>query len=93
MGANPKTRRPLDSKLPVHLVLRARRIALFMHATLSLKESFWLYRPFTRIVRSWHKAYRDVKAYVYLNQLEAEGLINRNDTKALQELRAIWDDF
>ena len=38
---------------------------------------FWSQKPFTRIVRSWRKAYRVVKDYVVLNQMEGEGLIAR----------------
>ena len=149
---NPKGKRPLASKLPLHVVLRAKQggmrlpraftkvdsivfktarkhgVAVYKYAnvgnhlhivmkvsriqrwpafireltgriaklvkTLQIApkgENFWLYRPFTRIVSGWKKAFRDVKAYVVLNQLEAEGHIDRRETKSLKELRAIWD--
>ncbi len=55
-------------------------------------ENYWLYRPFTRIVNGWNKAFRAVKEYVVLNQLEAEGHIDRRETKSLRELREIWAD-
>jgi len=53
---------------------------------------FWLYRPHTRIVRGWGKAYRVAKDYVGLNQLEALGFISRKETKTLKDLRMIWAD-
>lgn len=52
--------------------------------------AFWKHRPFTRIVRGWKKAYQTAKEYVRLNILEAEGRINRRDTKTLKDLRMIW---
>jgi hypothetical protein len=53
---------------------------------------FWEYRPFTRIVRGWRKAFQTAKDYVELNRLEAEGFISRQETKTLKDLRAIWAD-
>jgi REP element-mobilizing transposase RayT len=53
---------------------------------------FWKQRPFTRIVRGWKKAYRTVKEYIYLNELEAEGHIDRNETHSLKELRLFFAD-
>jgi REP element-mobilizing transposase RayT len=148
-NSNAKTKRPLDSKLPIHLVLRSKkgvmrlpktfrevnqtvsrvakkhgvtiykyanvgnhlhmvikipartrwsafirelsgRIAHQMHGFKKAKERFWLQRPFTRVIRGWRKAFRIVLQYVELNQLEADGFISRNETKALKDLRAIW---
>jgi len=40
----------------------------------ALKEKFWDYRPWTRIVE-WKKAYSIAKDYVIQNHLEAMGLI------------------
>ena len=151
LKGNPKTRRPLESKLPIHLILRARvggmrkpqafvdvdriirkvaekhgvtiykyanvgnhlhllikirnipswarfireltgRIAQFMREFLGLTgESFWLVRPFTRIVRSWKTCFQIAKEYIQLNVLEAEGFINRRETKTLRDYRAIFD--
>lgn len=51
---------------------------------------FWLYRPHTRVVRGWRKAWKIVKDYVYLNQLEAEGIISRREIKTLKDLRGIF---
>lgn len=59
-------------------------------AKLSVDESFWLHRPFTRVVRGWRKAFQIAKEYVQLNQLEADGMIRRSETKTLKDLRAIW---
>jgi REP element-mobilizing transposase RayT len=53
---------------------------------------FWKQRPFTRIVRGWKEAYRTIKEYIYLNELEAEGHIDRKDTNSLKELRLFFND-
>lgn len=151
LKSHPKTRRPLDSKLPIHLTLRAQRsclrtpttigkvntivqttarrygvriysyvnvgnhlhllikiskrarwaafirdlcgqIALFVRKSLNFAstESFWLYRPFTRVVQGWRRAFKIAKSYLYLNQLEADGMISRGETKTLKDLRALW---
>lgn len=55
-------------------------------------EPFWIFKPFTRVVNGWRKAFRQVKDYVTLNRHEAEGVIKRGDVKNLQELYAIWRD-
>ncbi|MGE0527386.1 MAG: transposase [Bdellovibrionales bacterium] len=152
-NSNAKRARPLDSKLPLHVVLRANqggmrlpktyatvcaliastarkygvriyeqanvgnhihllmrmgkvwqwaafireltgRIALAVRSADVLPKGgkFWKYRPFTRIVQGWGKAFKTVKEYVYLNQLEAEGFISRKETKTLKDLHAIWGD-
>ncbi len=148
LKGNPKTKRPLHSKLPIHLTLRARKSALRLPATyakvqdtirrvahkhgvkiykqanvgnhlhLAIKiphvarwaafireltgriaivcrawagnVGFWMFRPHTRIVRGWQKAFRIVKDYIGLNQLEAEGIISRKEIKNLRDLRAIF---
>ena len=146
-GNNPKTTRPLDSKNPIHLVLRANqgglripktyakvhkiietsakkhgvrvysyvnvgnhihfalklhhvhrwpgfireltgRIALYMKKT--NKEWKWLYRPFTRIVQGWKKAYRALQNYLDVNALEAQGIVTRQEIKFMKEFRAKW---
>ena len=69
------------------------RIAQEVKALMDNKgEKFWIYRPFTRIVRGWRRAFTIAKDYVHLNILEAEGFINRSDTKTLKDLRTIWGD-
>src|SRR5665213_2496526 len=55
------------------------------------EKGFWKWRPFTRIVRGWKRAYQIVKDYIELNQLEANGFIKRKDTKTLKDLRAIFE--
>ena len=151
--SNPKTKRPLESKLPIHVVLRANqgglrnphifakvneqveeiakkhgvtiyewanvgnhihfvlklrslkswsayireltgRLALLMKTTklAPRDKKFWRHRPFTRIVRSWKKPFRDAMEYVHLNWLEAERFISRKDTKTLEDLHQIWAD-
>ena len=131
---NPKGRRPLSSKLPVHLVLRThtknsmRKPGAFgmVHRVLFLTakkhgvkmykysnngnhlhivvkiphvkrwaayireltgrlsqqmqklkgrekgEKYWTYRPYTRVVKTWRKAYQILLEYVELNELEAD---------------------
>lgn len=147
LKGNPKGRRPLDSKLPTHLVLRSRAsllrlpktylkvnevvervcrkhgVRLYRYANvgnhlhllvrlrsrrswsafireltgrvaqiaLELKPRekslvrFWRYRPFTRVVRGWKKAFRVACEYVGLNQLEADGMIDRRSRPYLLE--------
>jgi REP element-mobilizing transposase RayT len=151
LRGNPRSARPLDSKLPIHLTLRARRSVLRLPKTfakvegliesiakkygvkiykranvgnhlhlvlqmntwlwpkfireltgriaqvirelgVSIENGFWRYRPHTRIVRGWKKAFQLALEYVGLNQLEAEGHISRKETKTLRDLRAIWAD-
>ena len=147
LKGNPKGRRPLDAKFPIHLTLRARqsgmrrpqtfgavnaqvyasarkygvRIYRFanvgnhLHLLLKLPrrhrwapfireltgriaqlmqvdKGFWLYRPYTRVVRGWRRAFRIAKDYVYLNELESESWVDRDKTKSLKDLRAIFAD-
>lgn len=66
------------------------KIGLIMKMTLGLMEKFWAYRPHTRIIRGWQRAFKIAKDYVELNILEAEGFISRKETKTLKDLRAIW---
>lgn len=150
LKGNPKRKRPLESKLPIHLTLRATkstlrtpktqilvaelvygtakkygvtiyqfanvgnhlhvlikisrvgrwsafireltgRIAQVVSTAVGLSGAFWLYRPHTRIVRGWNRAYKTAKLYVHLNWLQAEGFISRKDTKTLKDLRAFFD--
>jgi REP element-mobilizing transposase RayT len=147
LTSNPKVKRPLHSKLPILLTLRAEksclrklgalhrvnklvyfvakrhgvriykysnvgnhlhllikiphvhrwaafireltgRIAQELIGELKLPDQlrFWKFRPHTRIVRGWQKAYRIAKEYIYLNQLEADGCIDR---KQIHNLRAL----
>ena len=149
LKGNAKTKRPLDSKLPILLTLRATKggmrlpkafgkvdaavnrcagkygikiyeyanvgnhlhfvlkiprraswagfireltgeIAAQMKLLLDIKEKFWMFRPHTRVVQGWRKAFNIAKMYVHLNVLEAEGFINRSNTKNLKDLRAIF---
>ncbi len=151
LKGNPKTKRPLDSKLPVLLTLRGiqggmrspktfqkvneivyetagkygvriyeyanvgnhlhilirvmklrlwaafireltGKIAAFVKEFFKIEGSYWKFRPHTRIVRGWKKAYKSAKDYVYLNIIEAEGFIDRKETKTLKDLRAIFAD-
>lgn len=153
LKGNPKSKRPLDSKLPVHTVLRCDRSVLrlpktfktvddilfsvakkhgvsiykaanvgnHLHLLVRVKRlgawapfireltgriaqevmglvewpndlRFWKFRPFTRVVRGWKKAFQSVKEYIHLNLLEANGFISRKQTKTLKDLRMIWAD-
>ena len=150
LKGNPKTKRPMDSKLPILLTLRANqgsmrnpktfgtvhelitntarkygvrvysyenvgnhihllirvprlslwaafireltgRIAQVVKCLLGLSGSFWKFRPHTRIVQGWKKAYQVAKDYLHLNRLEAEGFIDRKEIKTLKDLRAMFD--
>ncbi len=149
LKSNPKTARPLDSRLPIHLTLRASKsilrtpktfgivekliqevakkhgVRIYKHANvgnhihlvikiprvgrwaafireltgrmaLALRhlmdeQKLWLFRPHTRIVRGWKKAFEIVKEYITLNQWEAEGHISRKHIKNLKDMRAIFD--
>lgn len=149
--SNPKTKRPLNSKRPIHLVLKANRSVLRLPKTygrvstlLSQKaqkygvkifkeanvgnhihlvvqitnrrlwngfirdftsrlavefrqmgvivksHKLWKHRPFTRIVEGWNKAFKSVINYVFLNQLEAEGKIDRKKIKTYKDLKLLW---
>jgi REP element-mobilizing transposase RayT len=70
------------------------RIALYMKRKgRAIKgQKFWKYRPHTRLVQGWQKAFRTAKQYVILNQLEAEGHISREETKTLADLKLIFSD-
>lgn len=152
-SSNPKTKRPLDSKKPIHLIFKANRSVLRLPKTFSRVESLleqkakkygvkiykkanvgnhihlvvrmtnrklwngfirdftsrlahelrslgivakkqklWKHRPFTRIVQGWQKAYKSVLDYIYLNQLEADGRMNRKEIKTLRELNLVWNE-
>ncbi len=152
-NSNAKVKRPLDSKLPIHLELKCTKSLLrlpkvfakvnreadrvckrhgvtvynyanvgnHLHFVLKIPArprwaafireltgriaqvaqeitaqqkgsgKFWAKLPFTRVVAGWRKAFRIILDYVDLNRLEAEGFINRKETKALKDLRAIFD--
>jgi len=154
LKGNPKKSRPIESKLPIHLVLmsqngglrlpkvfskvnqtvanicRRHGVTVYSYANVGnhihmvikiparprwaafIRElcgrvaqvaqqitgqqagvkKFWKHRPFTRIVRGWRRPFKLIKEYVELNCLEAEGFINRRQTKTLKDLRAIWAD-
>jgi REP element-mobilizing transposase RayT len=153
-GNNAKIKRPLESKLPIHLVLRSNKggmrhpksidvvhgtvrdvskkhgvtvyhnanVGNHLHMVIKIPArtrwsayireltgriaqrvqglkgteaaalKFWKDRPFTRIIRSWRKAFKAALEYVELNLLEAEGFISRKQVKTLKDLRAIWAD-
>lgn len=146
LKGNPKGRRPLDSKLPIHLVLRSTsstmrtpvrfgrihktvfdlaekygfriyryaNVGNHLHMVIKISQlrlwsafirelsgsiaqiagqtgqKFWKHRPFTRIIRSWKKAFRMALDYVELNQLEANGHIRRSEITSLKALRNLF---
>lgn len=151
LKGNAKTKRPLDSKLPILLTLRAvqggmrlpkafgkvdaaihrcahkygvkvyeyanvgnhlhfvlkipRRaswagfireltgeIAAQMKFLLAIKEKFWMFRPHTRVVQGWKKAYNAAVTYVRLNTLEAEGHTNRYEIEKLKIMKEIFSE-
>ena len=68
------------------------RIAAFVKEKTKTSDSFWLHRPFTRIVRGWKKAFRLALDYVHFNQLEADGHIRHSQVKSLTQLRLLFSD-
>ena len=49
-----------------------------------------MFRPHTRIVRGWNRAFKIVKDYIYLNWCEAEEHISRKETRTLKDLRDLF---
>lgn len=156
LKGNARSRRPLDTKLPLHLVLRADiqkslsmrnprsfavvnrlvsglcakyGIRLYQYANVGnhlhlllrvpnrrlwarfIREltgriaqvvqglrgrqkgtQFWLFKPFTRVIKGWGRAFKSIKDYVMYNDWEGDGNISRRDGLSLRELRKIWDD-
>jgi len=160
LKGNPKAKRPLDSKLPILLTLRAQKSLLrlpktfakvaeivdhtaqkhgfkiysqanvgnHLHILMKIPRArawaafireltgriaqavtailtgdplgtasgggagFWRFRPHTRIVGGWRKAFAIAQEYVHLNKLEADGFISRRETKTLKDYRMIWAD-
>lgn len=39
------------------------------------KNKFWTHKPFTRLVRSWLADFKQVKKYIFQNELETVGVI------------------
>lgn len=148
LKGNPKIKRPLESKLPILLTLRAvqsgmrlpksfglvsaavdrcskkygvkvyefanvgnhlhlvikipRRqswagfireltgeIAAAMKQILNIQKKFWMFRPHTRVIQGWKKAFQIARQYVQLNTLEAEGKTNRREISNLKQMREI----
>ncbi len=152
---NPKVRRPIDSKLPLHLVLKSQQSVLrlpktyrlvsmeirrwaamcgvkifkvaveanHIHLAIQVKKrqmwkrfirglsgsiarklmclgyspsgrskskGFWRQRPFTRVVRSWRQAFKNLVRYVEMNEWEAAGNLDRKDRGFLKDLRRMW---
>lgn len=146
LKSNPKGRRPLSTKLPIHLTLRARRSVLrlpktykfvsqeiervakkhglkiyrianvgnHLHILLRLGKisswarfireltgriaqglmalgvklkDFWMYRPHTRVIAGWGRAFKTVCDYIQLNQWEGRGVIRRGEFKGVGDLR------
>lgn len=54
---------------------------------------YWSQRPHTAIIRSWRKGFQNIKDYLELNGLEAEGILSRRDFKTLKDYRAFISDW
>ncbi len=67
------------------------RIAQAVGDIFPIAGKFWKFRPHTRIVQGWKKAYQIAKEYIFLNRLEAEGLIKRSEIQSLKDPRDIFD--
>jgi len=48
----------------------------------------WESRPFTRVVRSWRRAFKALLEYIELNQLEALGFFTRQDRPVEEDAEA-----
>lgn len=46
------------------------------------KTKFWTHKPFTRLVRSWCNDFKQVKKYIFQNELETLGIIRYRPRKA-----------
>lgn len=148
LKGNAKTKRPLDTKKPLHLVLSSehsvslRSPKVFGDVNLQVKKSaekygfriyafanvgdhlhillrvtnrhlwaafirevtgriasllrafknmtVWAHKPFTRVVQGWRKDFRNVKDYIWLNELEGGCVIGVKQKRWLQKLRAFW---
>lgn len=66
----------------------AQRVTDTFHCV-KFKQSFWKYRPFTRIVRN-RKAYFITKAYIRLNELEGRKKIPYQKLRLKNSTRKIW---
>lgn len=53
------------------------------------KQSFWKYRPFTRIVRN-RKAYYRTKAYIRMNELEGRRIIPYQKNRLKHSTIGLW---
>lgn len=152
LKGNAKSKRPLDSKKPLHLVLRCqhemslRSPKVFGDVNLTMKKAaekygctiyafanvgdhlhvllrvtkrqnwaafirevtgriarlvqhvsgclakVWAHKPFTRIVQSWQRDFRNVKQYIWLNELEGGSVIDATQKRILQRLRPFWSE-
>lgn len=150
LKGNAKTKRPLDTKKPLHLVLRSehptslRNPKVFGNVNLQVKitaekygfriyefanvgdhlhvlmrvtnrhlwakfirevtgriaalmrqvrnRKVWAHKPFTRIVQGWRRDFKNVKAYIFLNELEGGAVIDAKQKRILSRLRKFWSD-
>ena len=53
------------------------------------KQSFWRFRPFTRIVRN-RKAYYRTKAYIRMNELEGQKIIPYQKSRLKHSTLGLW---
>lgn len=66
------------------------RIASHIQGLAKRKERVWLQKPFTRVVQSWRQDFKNVKDYIFLNELEGGSVITATEKRLLQKLRAFW---
>jgi len=59
-------------------------------ATPTTRARFWQSRPFTRIVRSWRRAFKTLLDYIRMNQLESLGILCAKDRVFYRELHRQW---
>jgi putative transposase len=73
----------------------AQRLGWMVTDTQGKTEKVWKYRPFSRVVRGW-RAYKIVRNYIQLNELEVKGMIpyQKRRLKGLtpEQLQTLWSN-
>lgn len=68
------------------------RIASLVRYTSGIAKRFWTHKPFTRVVQSWRRDFKNVRTYIFLNELEGGHVIDARQKAILKKLRSFWAD-
>lgn len=68
------------------------RIAQLIQEVSGRRRKVWARKPFTRIVQSWRRDFKNVKRYIWLNELEGGSVISAIEKRILLKLKAFWSD-